>query len=214
MSAFLQRLSRTGILLMLAGIMMLASTTKDLFISFKSPVSFEDVVLDGGLRNGDHVKGSVPFLLDAFAIEETWKEDQSNNSRTPKKTSRYYYVMPCGDNLVGLTINASDAATSDQLVEETYAYLTDEGGEPTTELTLDARAVEMDEELSALFREELEDYYDYTEQELSAMRPFLMIEPRSFTAVRIGAVLGAALIAIGVLVSVRRWRRFSEAASF
>ncbi len=213
MGTFFQKLSRTGILLMLAGIMILVSTSSDLLISFKSPKTFDDAVADGGLEAGDRVKGQVPFLLDAFALEETWQEDKSNNSRTPKKTSRYYYVLPCGDGCAGLSIGASNAGAADRLVEETYEYLTTaDGPEPSAELVLDARVAVMDEELSGWFQEELEDYYDYTPQDIAAMGTFLMIEPCSFTAVRIGFALGAALTITGALVCVKRWRRFSDEA--
>ena len=123
MGTFFQKLSRTGILLMLAGIMILVSTSSDLLISFKSPKTFDDAVADGGLEAGDRVKGQVPFLLDAFALEETWQEDKSNNSRTPKKTSRYYYGLRCAVGCSGSSSGCRCSVAAGTLVEGDMLYL-------------------------------------------------------------------------------------------
>ena len=76
-------------------------------------------------------------------------------------------------------------------------------------LTLDTRVVEMDEELSAMFRDDLKEYYGYTDQELNDLKPFLMVEPRGFTAIRVFCGAGVAAILVGVILLVMRWRKIS-----
>ena len=213
MGKLLDRISLPGVVMILVGIFLLYQGIPDLMTSFRTPKSFDELLEDGGLSEGDHVQGRVPFLLDSFAIEETWQENTSNNSRTPKKTSRYYYVFPCGDGVAGLSVNASEASLSNKLVDETYAYLADEGDVPETELVLDARAMAMDEELSELFEEELKEYYDFTNAEIAELGTFLMITPRSFTAARVLSGVGAGLIVLGVLLTVRLWRKTGEPKS-
>ncbi|MDE6282230.1 MAG: DUF2157 domain-containing protein, partial [Oscillospiraceae bacterium] len=93
-------------------------------------------------------------------------------------------------------------------VDQTYDYLNDYTM-PTEELTVDACVVVMEEELAEMFREEMKEYYGYTDQDLDDMGPILMIEPRNFTAVRIVSGVGAALIAAGVIVIILHWRKMS-----
>ena len=199
---FFQRISRVGLVLILFGAMMLTQSASDFIISFHAPKSFVDV-LEDGLSAGDRVQGQVPLLLDSFAYEQTWTE--SGGSRTAKKTSEYYYVLPAGDSFAGLTISAHNSAAADDLVEQTYDYLSG-GAEPSAVVEIDARVSEMEADLIPMFEEEMKGYYDFTSRELELMKPYLMIEPRSFTAVRVLCIGSAALILTGVFVLVRRWR--------
>ena len=204
---FFQRISRIGLVLILFGTMMLTQSASDFILSFHTPKSFAEV-LENGLSAGDRVRGQVPLLLDSFAYEQTWTE--SGGSRTAKKTSEYYYVLPAGDSFVGLTISAYNSAEADKLVEQTYDYLSG-GAEPAAVVELDARVSEMEDDLISMFEEEMKEYYDYSSRELESMKPYLMVEPRSFTAVRVLCIGGAALILLGVFVFVRRWRTYSGA---
>lgn len=209
MSGFFEKISRAGLILAALGIFLLVMSVGDTVTSFKSAKSFEDVEFgEVELAAGDHVEGEVPFLFDSFAIEQTWTENKSNNSRTPKKTSRHYYVMPCGDNLAGLSVGTKNAPEASDLVDQTYGYLSG-GAAPTAELTLDCRVVAMEGELVEMFREELKEYYDYTDQEIEDMGALLMVEPRDFMMVRIFCGAGAVLTLLGAGLLVGRWRKVS-----
>ena len=203
---FFRRISRVGLMLILFGSIMLVQSAPDFIISFHTPRSFDEA-LEEGISAGDRVQGQVPLLLDSFAYEQTWTEN--GGSRTAKKTSKYYYVFPAGDSFAGLTINVSNSAEADKLVEQTYDYLSG-GSEPSAVVEIDARVSKMEEDLIPMFEQEMNDYYDFTSRELESMKPYLMIEPRSFTAVRVLCIGGAVLILAGVLVFVRRWRAYSR----
>lgn len=207
MANMMQKVSRAGLVLVLIGIGLLAISLGDTAISFREPKSFEEI-LETGIQPGDHVSGQVPFLLDTFASMQTWTENTSTHSTTPKKTSSLYYVLPAGECYVGLTVHSQDFSAANGLVDQTYGYLNG-GNAPTSELTLDTRVVEMDEELSAMFREDLKEYYGYTDQELNDLKPFLMVEPRDFTAIRVFCGAGVAAILVGVILLVMRWRKIS-----
>ena len=197
---FFQRISRAGLILILIGSVILAQSASDFMISFHTPKSFDEV-LEEGVSIGDRVQGQVPLLLDSFAYEQTWTE--SGGSRTAKRTSKYYYVLPTGGGFAGLTVSASDSAAADSLVEQTYRYISG-GAEPSAVVEIDARVSGMEEDLIPMFESEMKSY-NLTDRELESMKPYLMIEPRSFTAVRVLCVAGAALILAGVFVLVRHW---------
>lgn len=203
----LGKISRAGVLMVLIGVVLLGFSLGDTITSFKSAKSFDDV-LENGVEPGDHVSGQVPYLLDAFANLQTWTENRSNNSRTPAKTSAYYYVLPAGENYAGLRVGSQNIPAANDLVDETYGYLSG-GAAPSTVLELDARVVKMEEDLVGLFQDEMKEYYGYTDQELEAIGAPLMVEPRAFTTIRIFAGVGLAFVLIGAVLLVRRWRRLS-----
>lgn len=211
MSKFFQKISRAGLVLALIGGVLLGVSVGDTVTSFKPARSFEDV-LESGAAPGDHVAGQVPFLLDSFASMQTWTENSQTHSTTPKKTSSRYYVLPGGEGFLGLTVHAKSFDQSEALVDQTYDYLA--GGDiPASQLTLDARVAAMDEELAEMFRDEMREYYDYTDQELEAMGTILMVEPRDFTAVRIFCGVGAVSLLLGAALLVLRWKKESARLS-
>ena len=143
MGKFFLKLSRTGLLMMLFGAVFVAFAFQDTITSLKAPKSFDDVMEEGAAA-GDHVSGRIPYLLDAFASMETWTEDRSNNSRTPKKTSARYYVLPAGDDFIGLKVSSDNFSKASDLVDQTYGFFSG-AGEPTVELVMDARVAVMEE---------------------------------------------------------------------
>lgn len=207
MGKFFLKLSRTGLLMILIGAAFVAFAFQDTVTSLKAPKSFDDV-METGAAAGDHVSGKIPYLLDAFASMETWTEDRSNNSRTPKKTSARYYVLPAGDDFIGLKVSSDNFSKASDLVDQTYGFFAG-AGEPTVELVMDARVAVMEEDLAQLFREDLQDYYGYTDGDINAMGDLLVVEGRSFTAVRVICGIGAALFLLGLVISVLRWRKIS-----
>ena len=207
MGNIMQKISRAGLVLALLGVFLLGVSLGDTITSFKTPRSFEDV-LENGAAPGDHVSGQVLFLMDAFANEQTWTENRQTHSTTPKKTSAQYYVLPGGEDWLGLRVSSQNISAADKLVEQTYAYLTD-GSMPTAELTTDARVAVMEEELAGMFREELKEYYGYTDQDIADLGPLLMVEPRAFTTIRVFCAVGAGLCLTGVLMLVMHWRKVS-----
>ena len=130
MSNLFQKISRAGLVLVLIGAALLWFSLGDAIISLKAPKSFDDV-LEYGVAPGDHVKGSVPYLLDVYATLETWSENTKTHSVSNKKTSFQYYVLPAGDGYVGMAISSKNFSAADKLVDQTYDFLLDGGGIPT-----------------------------------------------------------------------------------
>ena len=210
MNNFFNKISRAGLILAAIGIFLLVVSVPDTLISFKTAKSFEDALYgDVEINAGDHVQGQVPYLFDHFAVEQTRTENKSNNSVTPWKTSRRYYVMPCGERFVGVSVGSSSLSVAEDLVDQTWGFLSG-GADPTAELVLDCRVVEMDEELAEMFRDELRDYYDFTDQEIEDMGPLLMLEGRAFTTIRVFGGVGLGFVLLGLIVLVRRWTKVSK----
>ncbi|MCI8915882.1 MAG: hypothetical protein HFF26_04325 [Oscillospiraceae bacterium] len=208
MGNLMAKISRVGLILILIGGLMLWPSLQDTITSFQAPKSFEDVLEEGAVP-GEHVSGRVPYLLDTFASMETWTENSRTHATTSKRTSFRYYVLPGGEGYLGLSVASHSFSSANSLVEQTYACLLENGEEPTAELIVDARVVEMEEELAQLFREDLQDYYGYTDQDLEAMGTPLLVEPRAFGTIRAFCGVGIALILAGIAALVIRWVRVS-----
>lgn len=200
------RISRPGLVCVLLGALLLYLSAADTLTSFRAPKSFEDVIA-GDVAVGDRIEGQVPFLFDSFALEQTWTENRSTGSVTPNKNSRYYYVLPTKEGYVGLAIGSASAAEARKLVDQSYGYLAG-GKAPSAEVLIEARAARMSEELAAMFRKELMSSYGLSEREAEALGAPILIEPRSFTAVRIFCAAGVVLAVGGGMLLWRRWRRF------
>lgn len=209
MNNLFQKISRAGLVLVLIGAVLLGFSLGDTIISFKTPKSFDDI-LDEGVAPGDHVAGSVPYLLDVYATMETWSENTKTHSVSNRKTSFQYYVLPAGDDYVGMSVSSSHFSEADRLVDETYAFLLDGAGYPTAELTADARVVVMEDELAQMFREDLRDYYGYTDEDIQALGTPLLVEPRAFNTIRAFCGVGAAALLVGVVLLIARWRKVSR----
>lgn len=204
MGHLFNRISRAGLALFLLGALLLGVSVRDTAISFKPAKTFDDV-LAGDAAAGDHVAGRVPYLLDSFASMQTWSENRSNNSRTPKKTSSRYYVLPGGRGYLGLTVHSSAFSEANSLVDQTYGYLSG-GAAPSANLELDTRVVEMDEELAEMLRQTLKDDYGFSDRDIGALEPLLMAEPRAFGTIRAFCCAGAVLFLLGAVLLARRWR--------
>lgn len=204
---FVKKISRAGLVLVILGVACLWISLGDTITSFKQAKDFEDI-LDGDVAVGDHVSGQVLFLLDPFASMQTWTENSKTHTTTAKKTSSQYYVLPGGEGYMGLTVNSKNFSVANKLVDETYEFLTS-GTMPTAELDVDARVVVMDEELADMFRDEMKEYYSYTDEELDEMGPILMVEPRDFNTIRIFCGVGTVLVLAGVLVLALHWQKVS-----
>lgn len=209
MRSLWNKISLGGLLCLVIGAALFSISFRDTLISFQEPKSFEDVLV-GDVAVGDHVQGRVPYLLDSFAVEQTWTQNRSNGSVTPKKNSRYYFILPVQNGYLGLTVNSSSASEARSLADQTYGYLAG-GAKPTAELTTDARAVRMDEELAEMFIRELKNTYGLSDRDIDSMGTLIMIEPRGFSAIRVFCAVGCILTVVGFILFCRKWRRFGGA---
>ena len=177
----------------------------DTLASFGTPKDFGDLI-DGNVKVGDRVCGEIYYALDYFATEQTWTE-RSDGSRTAKKTSAYYYIIPAGDDFAAIEISAAKAKAMEKLTDETWEYLM--GGSDTSTL------VEFDGRVKLLEKEEPElvEYYEeamvefgYTEAELEDMGPVMLLIPRAFNTIRAFCAVGAAFLVIAIFLAAKTYR--------
>lgn len=194
----------------IAGIL-LVMNTKNFFISWKSPTSFEEL-LDMDVKEGMHVKGNLAYVYDSFASKETWTESKSGAKSKPK-TSSYYYVIPVKDSFIGLEVRSKINKSVSALSDETYDYLLG-GAEPTTKVMANGSVTKMSGELAKYFKEWLTSA-GVSESDLAAMGDFYMVESWDETAVRGMFAGGIVLVILGILLVrhnyVRRGRLEKQA---
>ncbi|MDE7260526.1 MAG: hypothetical protein K2N78_00445 [Oscillospiraceae bacterium] len=184
---------------------LLAVSLGDTLASFGTPKTFDDI-LDATVQVGDRVCGDIYYALDYFATEQTWTEN-SNGSRTPKKTSAYYYIVPSGDGFAAVEVNASKGKDMEKLADETWEYLMG-GPDTVTTVPFDGRAKLLEKEEPDLveYYEELLEEYGYTQDEIDDLGPALILIPRAFNTIRAFCAVGAAFLVIAVFLAAKTFR--------
>lgn len=198
-------LSRGTLVLLVFGIMLMVMSGKMTITSLMPENDFEDL-MEKEAKEGMHIKGEVQYAFDCYAYEETWKENK-DGSRTPAKTSHYYYAIPGeGDNFIGLEVAVDDKVDMETLADETYEYLSG-GEEPSTKIMAEGRMTKMDEEMSGLFKEYLQEI-GYTNEEISGMGEFYYIEqPASMQTERLMFAGGILLVVIAIVIFIIRFKK-------
>ena len=199
------------------GVMALFMTLPEFLVSLKKPVDFNELV-EADIKAGIHVEGEVYAILDTFATEETWTEN-SNGSRTPAKTSGYFYIIPIGDeSYIGLQGNGDNRAALKAIDAATWDYLTGvtESIEGET-YWFEGRIDKMDEELFGYFTEWFEEMeYFGTGAEGDAMIDQyalpLMLKPMSPGMMPL-IIVGFAMLALNVLFVVLHMNYKKKAAA-
>ena len=192
------------IILILIGGVMVFSAGGDFIVSFKPAVSFQDMLDGKEVKAGSHVAGDVVYVLDYFASESTYTQ-RSDGSRSGDKANGNYYLIPTESGFIGLKSRQVDVADMNKLTDETYDFLVD-GTEPTTKIYMQGTVEVMEDELVQYYEEYLMDM-GYAKSEIDDMGEALVIQIRSFTAVRVLFGIGLVLVLLGVFFIVRRYKR-------
>lgn len=177
----------------------------DTLASFGQAKDFDDLI-DGKVEVGDRVCGDIYYALDYFASEETWTE-RDDGSRTAAKTSKYYYIIPAGDDFAAIEINASQGRAMEKLANETWDYLM--GGDDTTSFVpFDGRVKLLAKEEPELvgYYEDAMEQFGYTQSELDEMGPVLLLIPRAYGAIRACCAIGAAFLAVSIVLAAKTFR--------
>lgn len=189
---------------LVAGGILLYTSVPNLVVSFKPAISFEDMLDGAEVKAGSHVAGDVVFALDYFASQSTYTR-YSDGSRSGDRASGNYYLIPTYDGFIGLKCRQADVAAFDMLTDETFDFL-ETGIEPTTKIFIEGSVKTMESKLAKYFQEYLEDM-GYTEGEIADMGEPLVSEYVNFNAVRIMSVIGVVLVALGIFLWRRGYRR-------
>ena len=130
---------------------------------------------------------------------------EEKREKRPYAVAKYIRISPYKVRTVLALIRGKSVEEAEAILSN----ITNGGAAPTAELILDCRVSEMNEELAGMFRDEMRDYYELTDQEIESLGTLLMVEPRSFTTVRIFSGAGAGFVLLGLLLLVLRWRKVS-----
>lgn len=193
------------IFVVMGGLLMYFSA--DMVITSLKPEHDFVELMEEEAEEGMHIKGEVQYVFDCFAYEETWRESSRYDFSTAAETSHYYYIIPGnGDKYMGLEVLVDGKEDMDKLSEETYRYLS--GGEaPVTKITVEGRITRMDDEMSALFKEYLQEM-GYADNEIASMGEFFYVQqPASMRTVQGLFGAGALLVLIGILIFIKNFKR-------
>lgn len=199
------------IMLLVFGGILLWQSVPSAIVSLTPAVSFDDMLEeDTVIKNGTHVDGRVPYVLDYFASESTYTQ-HSNGSRTGDRASGRYYLVPVWDGFIAMKGRQSDVAVLDDLIDETWEYLMT-GEETTTEFSMTGVVRPLDDsKLVKYYNEYLIDL-GYTEAELEEMGGPLLVQTVNFTACWVMLGIGLALLVLAILL-FRRSYRFAKYGS-
>lgn len=204
MGRVINSISRGMVILLAIGVMLIYMSGTMFITSLKPSKSFDDL-WQTAPEKGMHIKGEVMLSYECFSYEETWREN--NGSRTKAKTSAYYYAVPLKDTVIALEIPTRDYDAMENVVDNTFSYLYENGEEPVSGVAVEGRLKKMDSDLQGMFREYMLSI-GYTEEELDGMDEFLMIEqPNSMMVIRIMFGIGVLLILISVLIFAIRFKK-------
>lgn len=193
-----------ALLLIAAGLIMMFAAYGDLIVSLKPAVSFQDMLDGKEVKVGSHVAGDVVYVLDYFASESTYTR-RSDGSRSGDRANGNYYLIPTEEGVIGFKSRQADVADMDKLIDETYDFLAG-GTEPSTKIFIQGTVEVMEDELARYYEEYLTDM-GYTQGEIEAMGEPLIIQYRSFTSVRVVFLIGLVMAALGVFLTIRRYKR-------
>lgn len=212
MGRIFESLSRGVLVLLILGGMLIFISGRDFIISIKPSKDFQDLMDMENVKSGMHIKGDVLYAYDCFAREETWKE--SNGSRTPAKTSHYYYVIPVSDGnaCVALEVSVDDYSSMEDLAEETVDYILNGDSAPSTKVSVNGGTKKMSSDMEKLFKDYLEDF-GYSDAEIDAMEMLVIEQPHSMLTVQLMFLLGVVMVALSVFLFVRSYKKNAPAAA-
>ena len=190
------------IVLVILGASLVNFSSQMFFTSFKPVTSFQDL-RETKATEGMHVKGNVVYALDCFAYMETWTE-KDDGTRTPAKTSSYYYAIPGVDGtFFAVEVSTKDFDAMEALATETADYW-ESGLFPTTLVNLEGRMSKMDGEMVELFHSYLKEV-GYTEQEIANMGEILYVDSTNMNTERLCFLIGVLMFIAGITFIVIRF---------
>lgn len=207
--------SLVGVLVLLCGVMIFLNFG-DYIAMFRAPVDFNELAA-GEVGENMRVEGDVYAILDQFANEETWTE--KNGSKSPKKVSRQYYIIPVGDSeFMGLSAMPDDFSGYDAIMDATYDYLMDAEAEyiDSEPIHFVGKTSKMEDELFQYFKEWFVDSEYLGTTETAVIDTYvvpIMLESRSWTVIRVMFGINVLLILILVLLLVLYLRKRKKEAS-
>ena len=193
------------ILLVIGGGIMF-SAGGDFIVSFKPAVSFEEMFNGAEVKAGSHVAGEVVYSLGYYAAESTYTQ-RSDGSRSGDKANGRYYLIPIaeGENYIGLKAREVDVSAMEKVTKETEEWILG-GAEPSTKIVMQGTVEVMEGQLADFYKESLMGL-GYSRSDIDDMGEPLVVQYRSFTAVRVMFGVGLGLVLLGVFFIYRVYKR-------
>ena len=194
------------LMLLLLGGMILYMTIGDFIVSLKPGKSFEELMDMDKVKSGMHIKG-ILYAYGPFAKEETYTQN-SNGSRTPSKTSHYYFAVPVsgGNGCIALEVSASGNQAMNDLTDETLEYSLG-GVSPTAVATVDGITKKMEDDMKKLFQNYLKNDLGFTEEQIEGMSMIFIEQPYSMRTVQIMFLVGLIPFALGIFLLIRNYKK-------
>ena len=215
MTRFLNRLTLSGVIAIIASIGLFIFTLKNIFVVLTPAVDLYATTDWSQISTKTHVATNVDFVYDYFYYQ--YEED------TGKETSRAYMIpnfVEDGEGIIikeyiGVMVNSSDGfAPYDAAVEKSlnWWYMLDENAEfPEPTIELDGYVRKMNNDEKEYLIEYIADDFGLSEQEAEEYVCPYMIMPydssgagRSLIFCGIFFVVGLVLTGIGVLIGLKR----------
>ncbi len=192
------------IILAVVGGVFLFQSVPEWITSIKQPVDASEIV-EEQVKAGTHVQGEIFAIVDSFASEQTWTEN-GDGSRTAKKTSNVYYIIPVGEqSYIGVECPASNKSSYDTLCDATWEWLSGETEYINADsIEFEGRIVKMEDELYQYMVEwfqDMEYFGDAGEEEIKTYVLPYMYKPFSPGLYALLAI-GGGFVAIAVIVLI------------
>jgi len=190
----------------------------EVITKMQAPTDFAEVS-ESEIAAGKHAQGEVYAILDSFASEETWTE-RNDGSRSAKKTSKIYYIIPVGEeSYIGVECYAKDKSAYEALNNATLEWLADETEYIEADpIPFDGRIVKMEDELYQYMVEWFQDveYFgeDVSEDQIKQyVLPYMLapFSPGLNTMLIIGGVLLVFAIIV-LIVSLQKEKKRKQRA--
>lgn len=209
MKRILFSLSKGIVILLVAGVALMAMTSQWGLTVLKKPVDFE-MLLEQEPEKGMYVKGDVIYAYDCVASESAYAQ-RSDGAHTKVESKYEYYILPAEGELpfVMLESYAADSNKMSALADETWDYMYG-GAEPTTTVAVEGCVGALEPEVEAYMKQYLVEVWGYTEDELAGANILMIQQPASMSTMVSLFWIGVALMVVAIIWFVINMIRYAK----
>lgn len=151
------------------------------------------------IQTGDLVSGDVNYVLDTVAEEYETKF----GIRTSDDSTKLYYIIGLPNSYaVYETNNKQEYETLDEICNETWEYLNDEGSSvpaPVTSLKVQGEVKKMDDKVAGYFKDWFKEQADFTDEDFEKNTEVYMISRTNLDGFQRSVYVGFGLAAAGIV---------------
>ena len=202
MSRFIKAITNRAVIIMLViSIILLVVSFSNTLVSFKDAITFEDILEDTKIEEGDYVKGELLYSFGSFASENTSTTKNGKVVSTEKNTTVYFVIPGYEEDLYyGLAVGKDLTKDVEKNADETYKFM-EGSAAPTTCPEIEGRVKVMEGELLKYWKDWLKEA-GYTSKEIDAMDEFYYIDKLDSTSSRLMTFGGLILFIVAIIVII------------